>query len=171
MSWAKQHLFSFVLALNNNYTFLLHFSSHLGCTPLFSIHLYIPLEPLWIGLNHIFELMHLDNYNIDGFTHSKPDSAPALINPHVHLLILFAVDASIIKCWVLVEAQLIQVEALLELVLAELVAIGAYLHNVVEWRAEQLFTQGDLLRMIVVLLLPTNRFLREGTGIVVEGLV
>ena len=82
--------------------------------------------------------MHFHYDYVDAVTHAKPDSASALIDPNRHLLILFAIIAII--CLVLVKIKITQIKALFEIVLALLVAVGAYLHDVVEWTAEQVFT-------------------------------
>jgi hypothetical protein len=76
--------------------------------------------------------MHLDNDYIDGVSHPEADRTPALIDPHGDLLILLAATTAILICRVLIEAELMQVEALLELVLTELVAVSANLHDVFE---------------------------------------
>ena len=76
--------------------------------------------------------MHLHYDYIDGVSHPEADRAPALIDPHGDLLILLAATAAILICRVLIEAELMQVEALLELILTELVAVSANLHDVFE---------------------------------------
>ena len=82
--------------------------------------------------------MHFHYDYVDAVTHAEPDSAPALIDPNRNLLILFAIIAII--CLVLVKIKITQIKALFEIVLALLVAVCAYLHDVVEWTAEQVFT-------------------------------
>ena len=159
MSWPKQHLLSFVLALYNHHTFWLP-STHLASTPLLSIHLNIPLKPLWVRFNHIFKPVHLHYDYIDTFSHPKPDRASALIDPHSDFLTLLA--PIVLIWWVLVEVEVMQVEALLELILAELIPVSAYLHDVFEGTPEQLFTQGHFMDGDWVL------WERTG-GVIVEG--
>ena len=76
--------------------------------------------------------MHLHYDYIDGVSHPEPDCTPALIDPHGDLLIFLAATTAILICRVLIEAELMQVEALLELILTELVAVSANLHDVFE---------------------------------------
>lgn len=137
MSYPKQHLLPLVLPVHYHSisSDLLHFDPD---SPLISVS--TPCIPLHVPINHVFQLVHLYNHYDDCLAHRKPHRSSALIDPHGHLLLFFRTAAATIIWRVLVEVEVSEVEAPLEVVLAQLVAVGTDLHQRVKRTHQQVFT-------------------------------
>lgn len=90
VSYSKKHLFPSAFRKHRGDPFLFTRIEFNRCSSIFSEALSHFCMPQYIALNHALELDHLDYDYINRVSNTKSDCAPALIDPDIDFLTIFA---------------------------------------------------------------------------------